>query len=97
MLSHFILDLRAIYLKDSDCTRSQVTSKITTVRFASFIQGNAGASLEISWKTEKEEGVEELYSDNPLAAGLLGDFDRDSGDREGGKNTEVEAKKEGLS
>lgn len=74
MLSHFILDLRSIYLKE--CSTTQTNQQLTSVKFAANIQGNLGASLDTSWATGEERETEEeqmiWYSDNPLATGLLG-------------------------
>ncbi|KAK7686415.1 hypothetical protein QCA50_010639 [Cerrena zonata] len=74
LLSHFILDLRSIYLTDSN--PSQTSHSHTTLQFVANIQGNIGASLNDSWATGEEGDLEEdeeiQYSDNPLATGLLG-------------------------
>ena len=57
-----------------------------SVRFASNIEGNLGASLDISWATGEERDIEEeedddiVYSDNPLAVGLI-DIRRDNDER----------------
>ena len=80
LLSHFILDLRSIHLSEDDTSGS--THQVTSVRFASNIEGNLGASLDISWATgqERDMGEEEddnpVYSDNPPAVGLI-DIRRD--------------------
>ena len=76
LLSHFMLDLRSIYLKGSDPTHA--SDHITTLAFVSNVEGNFGASLDASWATSQrtdsdtEEDEDEIqYSDNPLATGLL--------------------------
>lgn len=72
-LSHFILDLRSIYLPASIPSTS--SHRNTTLHFASNVQGNFGASLDDSWATGEERDIEEeeeiQYSENPLATGLL--------------------------
>ena len=81
LLSHFILDLRSIiHLSEDDTSGS--THQVTSVRFASNIEGNLGASLDISWATGEERDIDEeeddniVYSDNPPAVGLV-DIRRD--------------------
>ena len=75
LLSHFILDLRSIPLSEDDTSGS--THQVTSVRFASNIEGNLGASLDISWATGEERDIDEeedndiVYSDNPLAVGPI--------------------------
>ena len=75
LLSHFILDLRSIPLSEDDTSGS--THQVTSVRFASNIEGNLGASLDISWATGEERDIDSeedndiAYSDNPLAVGLI--------------------------
>ena len=75
LLSHFILDLRSIHLSEDDTSGS--THQVTSVRFASNIEGNLGASLDISWATGEERDIDEeedddiVYSDNPLAVGPI--------------------------
>ena len=48
---------------------------MSSVKFAASIQGNLGASLDISWangsENDPEEDEEMRFSDNPLATGLL--------------------------
>lgn len=79
LLSRFILDLHSIYLIDK--SSYQTTSRSTTIQFAPNIEGNLGASLDISWVTGQERDFEEdekiQYSDNPFATGLFG-FKEDS-------------------
>lgn len=79
LLSHFILDLRSIHYTHN--STSQLSDESTTLRFATSIQGNLGASLDGSWATGQERDIEEdieiQYSNNPLATGLLS-FERDS-------------------
>ncbi|CAL1698436.1 unnamed protein product [Somion occarium] len=85
VVSRFILDLRSVYLSaDGD---QQTQPSVSTVHFASVIAGNIGASLHGSWATgdprhnvgqeaeqeEAEQEALEVYSDNPLAVGLLDD------------------------
>ena len=78
--SHFILDLRSIHLSEDDSSVS--THQVTSVRFASNIEGNLGASLDTSWATCEERDIDEeeddniVYSDNPPAVGLI-DIRRD--------------------
>ena len=75
LLSHFILDLRSIPLSEDESSGS--THQVTSVRFASNIEGNLGGSLDISWATGEERDIDEeedddiVYSDNPLAVGLI--------------------------
>ena len=71
LLSHFILDLRSIHLSEDDTSGS--THQVTSVRFATNIEGNLGASLDISWATGEERDIDEeednniVHSDHPLA------------------------------
>ena len=71
LLSHFILDLRSIPLSEDDTSGS--THQVTSVRFASNIEGNLGASLDVSWATGEERDIDEeedndiVHSDHPLA------------------------------
>ena len=80
LLSHFILDLRSIPLSEDDSSGS--THQVTSVRFATNIEGNLGATLDISWATGEERDIDEeedndiVYSDCPLAVGLT-DIRRD--------------------
>ena len=73
--SHFILDLRSIHLSKEDTSGS--THQVTSVRFASNIEGNLGASLDVSWATGEERDIDEeedndiVYSDNPVAVGPI--------------------------
>ena len=75
-----MLDLRSIHLSEDDSSGS--THQVTSVRFASNIEGNLGASLDISWATGEERDIDEeeddnpVYSDNPPAVGLI-DIRRD--------------------
>ena len=69
------MDLRSIHLSEGDTSGS--THQVTSVRFASNIEGHLGASLDILWATGEERGIDEeedndiVYSDNPLALGLI--------------------------
>ena len=80
LLSHFLLDLRSFPLSEDGTSGS--TRQVTSVRFASNIEGNLGASLDVSWATGEERDIEEeedddiVYSDNPHAVGLI-DIRRD--------------------
>ena len=73
LLSHFILDLRSIPLSEDDTSGS--THQVTSVRFASNIEGNLGASLDISWATGEERDIDKeddddiVYSDNAPGVG----------------------------
>ena len=75
LLSHFILDLRSFPLSEDDTSGS--THQVTSVRFASNIGENLGGSLDISWATGEERDIDEeedndiVYSDNPVAVGLI--------------------------
>ena len=75
LLPHFILDLRSIPLSEDESSGS--THQATSVRFASNIEGNLGASLDVSWATGEERDIDSeedndiAYSDNPLAVGLI--------------------------
>ena len=70
-----MLNLRSIHLSEDDTSGS--THQVTSVRFATNIEGNLGASLDISWATGEERGIDEeedndiVYSDNPLAVGPI--------------------------
>ena len=91
LLSHFILDLRSIYLIES--SHSGVSRKSLTLQFTTHIQGNLGATLDDSWATRIESRVEEesiLYSNNPLAAGLLDTGGINGNTRESRENSVVE-------
>ena len=55
--SHFILDLRSIHLSKEDTSGS--THQVTSIRFASNIGENLGGSLDISWATGEERGIDE--------------------------------------
>ena len=57
LLSHFILDLRSIHLSEDDTSGS--THQLTSIRFASNIETNLGASLHVSWATGKERDIDE--------------------------------------
>ena len=76
LLSHFILDLRSIIHLSEDDTSGSI-HQVTSVRFATNIEGNLGASLDISWATGEERDIDEeedddsVYSDSPVAAGLI--------------------------
>ena len=80
LLSHFILDLRSIHLSEDET--SGFAHQVTSVRSASNIEGNLGASLDTSWATGEERGTDEeeddnpVYSNNPPAVGLI-DIRRD--------------------
>ena len=84
LFSHFILDLRSIHLSEDDTSGS--TRQVTSVRFASNIEGNLGASLDISWATGEERDIDEeeyddvVYSDDPHSVGLI-DIIRDDEER----------------
>ena len=90
LLSHFILDLRSIPLSEDESSGS--THQVTSVRFASNIEGNLGASLDISWATGEDQDIDEeedndiVYSDNPLAVGLT-DIRTDDEERQGAAET----------
>ena len=60
--SHFILDLRSIHLSKEDTSGS--THQVTSVRFASNIGENLGGSLDISWATGEERGIDEEEDNN---------------------------------
>ena len=57
LLSHFILNLREV---DPSSHVSMSSGPISSVRFASFIEGNIVAEVDDSWFTgiEQEEGEE---------------------------------------
>ena len=84
LLSRFILDLRSIYLSKGDTSGS--ANRVTSVRFASNIENNLGASLDVSWATGEEPGIDGeedndiVYSDHPLTVGLI-DIRRDDEER----------------
>ena len=71
LLSHFMLDLRSIHLSKDDTSGS--ARQVTSVRFATNIEENLGASLDVSWATGQERDIDEeedndiVYSDHPLA------------------------------
>ena len=70
-----MLDLRSVHLSEDDTSGS--THQVTSVRFATNIEGNLGASLDISWATGEERDIDEeedngiVNSDNPVAVGLI--------------------------
>ncbi|KAK7688790.1 hypothetical protein QCA50_008330 [Cerrena zonata] len=72
ILSHFILDLRSIYHTPNNTANA--TSQSSTLRFASVLEGNMGATLTTIWTTG--EGVDAdsdssiQYSEYPFSAGL---------------------------
>ena len=91
LLSHFILDLRSIiHLSEDDTSGS--TRQVTSVRFATNIDGNLGGSLDISWATGEERNIDGeeddniVYSDNPVAVGPI-DIRRDDEERLGAAET----------
>ena len=57
LLSHFILDLREV---DSLGNVSMSSGPVSSLRFASFLEGNLSAEVDDSWFTgiEQEEGEE---------------------------------------
>ena len=73
------MDLRSVYLSNDDTSGS---TQVTSVRFATNIEENLGASLDVSWATGEERDIDEeedndiVYSDHPLAVGLI-DIRRD--------------------
>ena len=75
LFSHFILDLRSIHFSKDDTSGS--THQVTSVRFASNVGGDLGGSLDVSWATGEERDIDEeednniVYSNNPLAVGLI--------------------------
>ena len=90
LFSHFILDLRSFHLSKGDTSAS--TYQVTSVRFATNIEENLGAILDISWATGEERDIDEeedndiVYSDNSLAVGLI-DIRRDDEGRPEGAGT----------
>ena len=75
LLSHFILELRSIHLSKYDTSGS--AHQATSVRFATNIEENLGASLHVSWAAGEQpdiDGEEDnnlVYFDHPLAARLI--------------------------
>ena len=57
LLSHFILDLRGV---DSVGNASMSSGPVSSLRFASFLEGNIAAEMDDSWFTgiEQEEREE---------------------------------------
>ena len=90
LLSHFILALRSIHLSEEDSSGS--THQVTSVRFATNIEGNLGASLDISWATGEERDIDEeednniVHSDHPLAVEPV-DIRTDDEERQGAAET----------
>ena len=86
LLSHFILDLRSIYLIEKKPTNT--SQQATSLQFAANFQGTMGASLDTAWVTGQERHFEEdeetRYSDDPLATGLLDDEKETSGEMDQG-------------
>ena len=80
------MDLRSVYFARNRPV--ETNTKVTSVQFVANIEGNVGASLDISWVTgEREDAEEEIqHSTNPFAVGLLS-TERDS--EVGGINLEV--------
>ena len=91
LLAHFILALRSIPLSEDHA--SGPTHQVTSVRFASNIEGNLGASLDISWATGEERDIDEeedddiVYSDDRLALGLIDIRREGEGRLEGAKTS----------
>lgn len=89
LLSHFILDLRSIYPVTSDVTNH--SHKVTSLQFAVGIENNLGTTLHLSRFTGEERFIEDedqiIYSQNPLATGLLASEPESFG--EDGENTLV--------
>lgn len=67
LISHFILNLRSIYFKETN--DSQPTHSSLSLH---FVEGNIGATLDDSWATGREyDGEEDIcYSGHPFATGL---------------------------
>ena len=71
-----------IYRRNGNLSESSSNNRNTTIHFATRVEANIGASVDSSWMTggeadididvgeEQEKDI--LYSDHPLAAGLLG-------------------------
>lgn len=71
ILSHFILDLRSIYHRPTQSLDSK--SQQSSIQFASAIEGNIGATLNVSWASGEERITEDdeiQYSDHPFSTGL---------------------------
>ncbi|KAK7677133.1 hypothetical protein QCA50_019842 [Cerrena zonata] len=76
LISHFILDLRGVYLGDGD-EWDENTS--ISLNFGDSVIGNLGAPLDSAWvegQSGKERNTEEedesiKFSRNPLSVGLL--------------------------
>lgn len=74
LISHFLLDLRGVYLADQD---SAGTDMISTLRFGDSAVGNLGAPLDSGWAEgykdiqhdERTQTVQ--FSTSPLSVGLM--------------------------
>ena len=66
-MSRFLLDLRSVYYTESAGTDSP-DRDTSTVRFATNIIGNMGATLNTRWSSDDEDVQ---YSSQPFSVGLL--------------------------
>ncbi|KAH9930179.1 hypothetical protein B0H21DRAFT_894666 [Amylocystis lapponica] len=62
-LSRFLLDLRGMYPTDASKTYGTSTGHMTSLRFASHIVGNMGASLETGQDLTAEQALDEDVED----------------------------------
>ena len=73
VLSHFLLDLRSVYLKSGQIPRGQ--SLVSSIVFSESVFANIGAALngfgDEGPDEEDSEGSRVVYSEQPLAVGLL--------------------------
>ncbi|CAL1698303.1 unnamed protein product [Somion occarium] len=75
LISHFILDLRSVYRSNANSDAPE--HSVSSVRFASAVVANLGASLDASWVTGRSENCDDAdeeptqFSNNPLGVGLL--------------------------
>lgn len=76
ILSHFILDLRSVYLTDASGNSTTTSTRSSSLHFVSGVEENLGATVNTPWSSEErdqsEDSVEEdiQYSEYPFSTGL---------------------------
>ena len=81
LLSRFLLDLRSVYQADTPALASLPV--VSSVRFASTMAGNIGATLDDAWVTgrdrdevDDDDDEQAQFSEYPFAVGLLDGHNR---------------------